>query len=284
MYNTEFSLVLFTLLGQFSAGMIVCLLVLNLIRKSGTGNKTGMLTHKGVYVATGVMIISMIISFFHLSSPLSAIYALSNLEQSWLSREILMVSLFTLLLVSMSAGLYLGKVKMKHLRILLTIASATGILMVFTMARLYMISTIPAWNNPSTLISFYASTLVLGASFVLILFYRLSSKQPTQDISLTFVAIIALVLIINLINTIYIGPEYYEGNIAFEPEVSVRLHSYLSWFFWVAGLVVLIRQTYSPAKSQKLFLNYQYIAFTCFFAAEIISRVLFYQSFYRIGI
>ncbi len=280
----EFSLVLFTLLGQFSAGLIISLLVICLLRKSRAGAELNRIIRNGIYIATGTMIAAMIISFFHLSSPIASLYALSNLKYSWLSREILMVSLFTFLLLATSALLYFGKQKLKNQIIILSFAVVTGILMVYSMGRLYMISTVPEWNTPSTLISFFASTLVLGPAFILILFYRISARQPAQDISNTFVAIIALVLIVNLINLLFMGTEYYEANIAFAPQNDYNLQHGISWMLWLSGLAILTWQTYSPTKSHKKFLNYHFVVFTCFFIAEIISRVLFYQSFYRIGI
>lgn len=100
-------------------------------------------------------------STFHLGRPIYAARAMKMWRRSWLSREVLLFTLFagaaaiysvcqwTALSVTTAAG---------------AITVALGLGGVGASARLYLAPGRPAWNSPLTIFEFFATTALLGAS------------------------------------------------------------------------------------------------------------------------
>ncbi len=138
--KSELPLVAFTLLGQMAAGMAVL---------SFFG---GPLTIPVLITMGGLMGVGAFVSLLHLGSPWNAWRALAHLEKSWLSREILLFGLFG---ASWLVGLALpgmGKLPL----------ALTGIGFVYSMAQVYRLRSVPAWDTDRTLLAFSVSALVLG--------------------------------------------------------------------------------------------------------------------------
>ncbi|GEM_PF-1474062 len=193
MLHTEWSLVFFTTIAQWATGIMIAVLPFVFAKKFNgyTHDRTGYtrkdrignaqeqngyaqdlnlytkLNHTALYVAAGLMVVALALSFLHLNNPLHSVYALSNLETSWLSREILFVSLFLFALALVSFILYFKKPGVKYYRTFIPGAAVIGLIMVYTMSRLYMIPTVPPWNSLSTLVGFYSTALLMGSAFVL---------------------------------------------------------------------------------------------------------------------
>jgi anaerobic dimethyl sulfoxide reductase subunit C (anchor subunit) len=285
MHNSEWSLIIFTLLGQFSAGLMTGLLILSITGPQNQNRNTSLILKRGVFIAAVCMVIAMLASFFHLSAPLSSVYALSNLKYSWLSREILMVSVFTGLLLITSVNLLYFDREGKRLNLLLILSSVAGLLMVFSMAKIYMLPTVPAWNTPQTLIRFFSAGFITGAGFLLLL-SNLILKETAGKNSQNYLILVGIILAALLIGNagafIAGTPEAVE-NIAFQPHLSLTT-ILLPWFLWVAGCSILIWQFIKPAKLLSLSRNLQIMAFVIIIIAALIERYFFYESFYRTGI
>src|SRR6056297_1128586 len=99
MNSSEWSLLFFTLTGQFSVGITLALFLFYSFNKNSNQLKSTLILPNGLIIASLSIIIALFISFLHLSSPLSSIYALSNLKNSWLSWEIFMVSAYAMVIV-----------------------------------------------------------------------------------------------------------------------------------------------------------------------------------------
>jgi anaerobic dimethyl sulfoxide reductase subunit B (iron-sulfur subunit) len=138
--KSEMSLVAFTLLTQMAAGMAVFELF------------SGPLTMSVLTIIGLLLGIGGLISFLHLGRPLSAWRALNHLKKSWLSRETLMFGLFGLswLLCWIMPGM--GKLPL----------AIFGIGLVYSMAKVYRLRSIPAWDSSQTLLAFSVSAVVLG--------------------------------------------------------------------------------------------------------------------------
>jgi DMSO reductase anchor subunit len=93
-----------------------------------------------------------IISFLHLGQPLNAWRALNHLKKSWLSREILMFGLFGLSWLLCFAIPGMGKLPL----------AIIGVGLVYSMAQVYRLRSIPAWDTNWTLLVFTISAVVLG--------------------------------------------------------------------------------------------------------------------------
>ncbi|MFP4025154.1 MAG: dimethyl sulfoxide reductase anchor subunit family protein [Thiohalospira sp.] len=277
MNSSEWSLLFFTLIGQFSAGVTLALFFTITFSKKSFQLKTPILFN-GLKVASISIIIALIVSFLHLSAPLSSYFALSNLKQSWLSREILMVSAYAAFIIFVA--LFEWKIKNKSLRKpLLFISGMLGLAMVYSMGKLYMIETVPVWNTPETLIVFYINTIVLGLSFMLS-FYSNKIYDKVENI---FILIILFTLILKLV-TYYINwvNEVY-GPIAFLDQHIQAIWNVL-WWIWIPGFAIITGIYLKKNLKVKIKSRLYLFAFIFFVIAEIAARVIFYSSYYRLGI
>ena len=138
--KSELSLVAFTLSTQMAAGIAVLSLF------------SGPLTFPSLILLGVLFGVGGMISFLHLGQPLNAWRALSHLKKSWLSREILTFGLFGLswLLCWILPGM--GKLPL----------AVCGIGLVYSMAQVYRLRSIPAWDTNRTLLMFTVSAVVLG--------------------------------------------------------------------------------------------------------------------------
>ncbi|MDF2627589.1 MAG: hypothetical protein K0R39_1420 [Symbiobacteriaceae bacterium] len=159
MLHAEWPLALFTLLGQAAAGIYLAVVLVReiLARRSDAGQAIKATVLPSL-VAGGLMIAAAIVSFLHLGSPLGAYRVLLQVGSSWLSREIAATMLFGLLWLGSvvverrgGAGLLLGR-----------LTALAGVVLVLCMSMIYQSSVIPAWTSAYTMVSFVATTLVLG--------------------------------------------------------------------------------------------------------------------------
>lgn len=141
----ENSLVAFTLLAQFAVGATWF---------------TTMFSSANVPINTRalapvliVMLVGLLASLLHLGQPRNAWRALANLRTSWLSREVLSAGVFTVALCAMLATGGRG----------VWLANGAGVALIISMARVYTLRTVPEWNARTTIASFFATTLLLGA-------------------------------------------------------------------------------------------------------------------------
>lgn len=287
MHNSEWSLVFFTLLGQLSAGVLFSLMIFSITGFSNKVRESQRIFKVSIYIATILIILALIISFLHLSSPLASIYALSNLKQSWLSREILLVSVFTAFLGFLSIYVYRSNTK-KQITVFLLLATIIGFLMIYSMAKIYMLPTVPAWDTPITLINFFGSGLITGSAFFLLVYYQITGETTENKIHAKtgkiYITIIGIVLASRALAIFTSCFTEIVSRSAFAPSQLLVTEFFVSWIFWLLGLGLILWQIFSPVKKIKTFLNFFYLAFICFVMAEILYRSLFYSSFYRVGI
>lgn len=283
MHSTEWSLVFFTTISQFATGIMIAILPFVFSKNQKAYAK---LNKTALYFSTALMFMALVLSFLHLNNPLHSIYALSNLGTSWLSMEILFVSLFLFGLVFISILPLIKTPKPQYHRIFIVSTTLVGVIMVYSMSMLYMIPTVPAWNSISTPISFFATTLLLGSAFVISLSFRqeLKTRESLSDgnvkipVSVTLIAIAIIAT-----NTVLFNPSPSEGNIAFEPQAASTTLMMLRWGTMLFGLVSLPFIIYKKENLKKVSLIY-YLPFILFLISELIARAIFYASFYNIGL
>ena len=101
-------------------------------------------------------------SFAHLGSKHNAWRALTYLRKSWLSREVLYVGLFGVgWLVS------LAPLAWQALIIIRAITSLFGIALLYSMANVYRLQTMPSWNTWRTPMSFFITAILSGQLLML---------------------------------------------------------------------------------------------------------------------
>lgn len=158
----EWSLVSFTLLIQMAAGLAIWLAVARrLLPQVDEGD--------GLLLVPLLTMAAIIVSLLHLGRPQQMLRAVTNLRSSWLSREILLVCLF--LFLGLWALIPSGAVARDWLLPL------AGLLLIGGMARVYMLRTVPVWNQAKTPLTFLVTGLLLGGMLTLALLATLSWRQ-----------------------------------------------------------------------------------------------------------
>lgn len=156
----------------------------------------------GMLAVTGLALLA---SIFHLGRPLYAYKALRMWKRSWLSREVLLFSLFSFLGGGFAATLLTAY----FLNISLPwafrwggggVVSFLGMAGVFSSAKIYLVPARPAWNTIRTPLRFFFTGFILGPLFSLVIysFYllthsagRISSLEGGFVSGLIFVSAVA---------------------------------------------------------------------------------------------
>ena len=111
----------------------------------------------------------------------NACRAISNLRTSWLSREILFALLFSLS-GACFAGLQWLQIGASSIQNLLGwLTAAFGFALVFCMAKIYTLRTVPVWAASRTQVSFLLTTLLSGVLYVsVVLTLSLPQQMPIE--------------------------------------------------------------------------------------------------------
>jgi Fe-S-cluster-containing dehydrogenase component/DMSO reductase anchor subunit len=154
-------LVFMLVLTQLSAGAFATLWILDLLRyvlhqsASGSASVLGSLGLAGISLGAATL---------HLGRPIYAWRALKGLRRSWLSREVLSLSVFAGV-----AGIYAGMLffDLPGRPVVGLITVLSGAAGVMCSARIYMVPARPAWNSRYTMTEFFLTAMFLGPLFVL---------------------------------------------------------------------------------------------------------------------
>ena len=163
-------LVVMTVLTQLSVGAFTSIWLLEVI--------SARLHRSAALVALAVAMVALAASTLHLGRPIHAIRALKMWRRSWLSREVLLLTLFANAAAAYSVALWMGLPKAAIL------GGATvlfGIAGVGASARLYLVPGRPAWNSPFTILEFYLTAALLGSVTANILCRASSATQVATE-------------------------------------------------------------------------------------------------------
>ena len=166
--DPHWPLVVMTVLTQLSVGAFAAIWLLELMG--------GKLHRSAAVVALLIAAIALTASTLHLGRPIHAIRALKMWRRSWLSREVLLFTLFANAAALYSAALWLNRSETIYLG---TVTVLFGIAGVGASARLYLVPGRPAWNSPFTILEFYLTAALLGSICVNVLDHRQSSAHTT---------------------------------------------------------------------------------------------------------
>lgn len=306
MNTQEWALVAYTTLVQMSVGAFIILGLVHLYaeRKSDEKNASEM-SDRALLAIGPVLVLGVLASFLHLGNPTNAYRAVSNLDSSWLSREIL----FTLLFMGTGAVFAflqyrkLGSFQMR--RIIALIAAALGLVLVYCMSNVYRLEAEPAWDSIATPIAFFITTFLLGAlalgvAFVINYNY-LKGKQERANIeiqsdmlreALQWIAIGSIVLLGIQLIVLPLYVSYLSAGNAAAVESASKLTDDYGVVFALrlilvvvgAGLFGLFLYRNALLKNERLMANFAFAAFVFVLIAEILGRYLFYAIHVRLGI
>ncbi len=301
MNTREWALVLFTILAQMSVGSFLGLGIVHFFaaRKAGE-EQADRFSDLALLAIWPVMGLGFVASLLHLGNPMNAYRAVTNLDTSWLSREILFGIVFAVVGFAFALLQWrkVGSFTMRN--ILAWIASIFGIGLVYSMSKVYMLPTQPSWDSLATPISFFTTTLLLGALALGVAFvinYSISMKKdPTCAEAqcellrgaLRWIAIATVVLLgVELVTIpIYVGTLSASGSAVALTSTGMLLGEFglifalrLILVFVGAGIfgVFLYQNALSPGQ-EKMLANFAYGAFALVLVAEILGRFLFYAT------
>ncbi len=166
----ELTLLFFTLFAGLAIGA-TCLAVLGeLIDFTGKSERFKEVSKWGAYLAPPCLIIGLISSIFHLGAPAAFLTGINNFGSSWLSREALFSITFLVLAIGYAVFWFVsGRTAVaKGWRLIVGILSALfALAMVFSQGMVYaVVSAVPAWNTPVTILFFAVSDFLLGTLLV----------------------------------------------------------------------------------------------------------------------
>lgn len=144
-------LIVMTLLTQLSVGAFAAIWSLQI---------RGLSAHRrGSFMALLAAILALSASTLHLGRPIHAARALKMWRRSWLSREVLLFTIFACTAATYSASL---PFRLPHTSLLGAATVLFGICGVGASARLYLAPGRPSWNSPFTFAEFFATTALMG--------------------------------------------------------------------------------------------------------------------------
>ena len=228
---------------------------------------------------------------------------MGNLGSSWLSREILLTVVFVILLFLLTlADKAKGKPSPLKL-VLVLLGGLSGFLVVLTMSRVYMLTTVPVWNGLSTPVAFYAAGLLLGGQLTAAgysaLFYHnqdssiqdIRSRWFQKTLARTELLVLVLVGMSLLISILFLLKSPASGGLgptgpAFVIQ-NTSLFFIVRFFSLILGSVTLGAGLLSSGRNEGLsygMRRFVYAGFFVLFIAEFLGRFLFYALYSRLGV
>lgn len=270
----EWSLIFFTVLAQTAVGGYLLIgaraLVLGHDEEKLNSYKVPM------FILWALMGLGFMFSTTHLGSPLRAFNAFNQLGSAWLSNEVFFGAAFFavgglqwLLSVLKKGGAAIQKALMVGAMVL-------GVIFMYAMINVYMINTVPTWDNIYTPLSFIMTMVVGGLLLSQFVIVFANDSRFTVDRNITMLAVIAVA--ISLLVTV--GKLNLIGDIqtsaAKASELVDGLGSYviLQVALLMASLLIWILPMLNKAKVNPVNLG---LALVLFLASELIGRGLFYS-------
>jgi DMSO reductase anchor subunit len=208
---------------------------------------------------------------------------LRNLATSWLSREILAIGIFSFcLVVVLGTSITTGDSRLPA--ILLAPAAAAGVFLLWTMARVYLIPTIPAWNSAYTPLSFIATAVCLG--LVSCLLFNLNGVFELEKQAMNLcVGLLVAVLILELLFGLLHQRRQVNMDVGFDGPAFDHGALYTLFLARMAALLVaclaVIFLVLQPGYEHHPWL---YPVLVLVILQEFAGRLLFYASYFRTGL
>lgn len=299
MNTHDWSLVVFTILGQMAVGSFVVLSIARFlaVRKAGQV-EADRLTDRALLAIGPVLVLGLLASFFHLGNPLNAYNALGNLGSSWLSREILSGVAFAGLgaVFAFIQWRKLGSAAVRN--VLAVVTALAGLALVYSMSQVYLLRTVAVWDTVLTPVSFFATTFLLGSlavgSALVVNYAYVQRKNPgcaeVQCLllrsTLRWIAIASIVLlgIEFVVMPLYLAyltttPEAAAAGALLAGTFNTLLIARLVLVFAGAGLFAAIVYRYAVSAGRERIMGYwTYAAFALVLIGEVIGRFLFYAT------
>ncbi len=302
----EWSLIIFTILTQMSIGSFVILGIVHFFaNRKYDAKEADRLTDRALIAIAPVLVLGILASLGHLGNPMNAPRAVTNIGSSWLSREIFFSVLFAGF-VLVFAFLQWRKIASATVRNAFALIGAlVGIVLVYCMGQVYMLRTVPIWDNFGSPVAFFTTTFLLGSLAVgaaLVANYAMVLRKDPgcEEVQCSLLRAVLYRLAIAVV--VFLGVEFValpvqlaylasgpaaavNGVSLIDTHYGVLLGLRLLFVFIGAGILGgLIHRYASEPGKEKLLGNLVYVAFVLVLVAEVMGRYLFYASYLRVGI
>jgi DMSO reductase anchor subunit len=216
-------LVLFTVFSQIAIGLAL----ISATRQWAVSDAPDLRVRVEWVTIGGLLALAIGASLLHLGDPWGAVRALNNLQSAWLSREILGVILFGLLI----AAIFFTELRRSAPGWLLKLCALIGLATLFATGMTYSIPpNLPAINNGLPLLLFALTALILGTAF------GSYFAQPRQQPRL-FGALVTALLIALAVNLV--APSIWSsGGAVMQQTAQNYLTSPIYWGYIGVGLVI----------------------------------------------
>jgi DMSO reductase anchor subunit len=289
MVRREPQLVFFTVFSQLSAGLVVVWGVAATLGSHTDPFLVAGFQRLTLSVALLALVLGVMAASLHLGNPGKSPLALTNLQHSWLSREALAGLVFgglvaVLLLISWTSVLP------GVTRLLVVVSSLAGLGLVWSIAHLYRLRTVPAWNHPGTSATFFTTSLLLGTAALRVLFcwfwgQNLTPGGWSRILDWALVGLVGLQFLISLSSFVYLGTRGEKAVDSLQLVwSSLRLFLVSRWVLAFGSLGVLFALNSDGAIFWNNPFSAALLVFTLLLLSEGISRWIFYGSYRREGI
>ncbi|MGD8215794.1 dimethyl sulfoxide reductase anchor subunit family protein [Aestuariimicrobium sp. Y1814] len=300
----EMPLVLFTIAAGLSAGSFITLGLIHIFGARVPQKVMDRVTDPALYATGPLLVIGLAASMFHLGTPLRAVNAIRHFPDSALSVEIFTGIAF-LGCGALFALLQWFKWGGHRLRQVVAVVTAlVGVALVYSISRVYSLSTVPAWSTFHTPLRFFITALLtgglaVGAALVINLYVRGRRNLEVTDRenglvrrSLEGIALGSIVLM----GLKFIGLPAYIGFLgthedpAAQASLQILTEQYGFWsgaqnvlvFLAVVAMAVLL-YLLARGKDIRIVMYLAIAAFVLGLVGEFIGRQLFYAAMVRTG-
>lgn len=269
----EWSLLIFTYCLQIAIGAVTIYSLLKVSLFKGNA-----FVNEKIFFSTlsALSIVGLIGSFTHLGTPTNAINAIRNFATSWMSREIIFASAFIGGIVLITVLFYINKTKFQNVLMLAT--SLVGLVLVFTMGKIYDSSLVSGWSGVSTFAAFYATTIILGSCLVLAFAY----KKLSTESSLLKNILLVLVFVgisLNVLGLFFLPTTLAESTIIATSPALTTFEAYSGfniarYILLLVGAVLLF--VFTSTKLKKMNPAFIYAAMVLVAVGEFLGRYVFF--------
>ena len=158
----EAPLTVFTTLAPMGAAAFIVLLLASMrgVYVEGASQRIDKLSA----VPVAVVLLGFVGAFFHLANPLNAFYVFDGIARSPLTNEVLAGCVFVVAAVAYAALAFSGKLADGARKAFLAVVAVLAVVFAVFCGAAYLMDTIPAWNQPSTIVQMLGFALAGGAA------------------------------------------------------------------------------------------------------------------------
>lgn len=229
-----------------------------------------------ILILAVLTLIGLFASFFHLGKPSHALYSIMGFGRSWMSNEIVFTGAF-IGLACLTAVVTIWKKKVYSILILIT--GIIGLIDVYCMASIYVVTRVNGWDHINTYLVFYGTVFTLGPIFAASLMRIQLNGGSYKSVlkwafAITIVGIGFQVIGTALLSVSTTELQMISGTMAGESLSTYSSMISIRWVLEVIGLILLGILAMSSLKKLNCFLIY--IAVAVLIVGEGMSRYVFY--------